>query len=281
MLFRIGVLMNKKKGFTLIELLVVISIIALLVAILMPSLGRAKKLAQGAVCKSNLKQWGTIWAIYGAENEGKTPYVAPDIGLRIAWIADLYNNYPTDKIVQCPSASKYVDYGINANVPHGGVFTGYKNINPVTNLEEICSYGMNCWTYSSTHWAMGGDAKEKIWGTLDAKGGNQIPLFMDSAFKGSFPEYNGYDPMTMEAFESPNNGFSRVMGGIRQFALPRHGSGGTIGVNVLFLDLTVRHVMVKEMWSLKWHRKFDTNQWKTERNRIWPGTWMDKFSESF
>jgi len=48
--------MGKGKGFTLIKLLVVISIIALLMAILIPMLRSARELGQRAVCLSNLKQ---------------------------------------------------------------------------------------------------------------------------------------------------------------------------------------------------------------------------------
>ena len=48
--------MRKVKGFTLIELLVVIAIIALLLAILMPAMGRVKKQSRKVACQANLKQ---------------------------------------------------------------------------------------------------------------------------------------------------------------------------------------------------------------------------------
>ena len=57
-----------KKAFTLIELLVVISIIALLLSILMPSLGLIKRKAQGAVCQSNMKQMALAWFLYAGDN---------------------------------------------------------------------------------------------------------------------------------------------------------------------------------------------------------------------
>ena len=69
----ICLLRRQDRAFTLIELLVVISIIALLIAILLPALGAARKSAQLAVCKSNLKQWGIAFTGYGAENKGLLP----------------------------------------------------------------------------------------------------------------------------------------------------------------------------------------------------------------
>ncbi|MBN2312932.1 MAG: prepilin-type N-terminal cleavage/methylation domain-containing protein [Sedimentisphaerales bacterium] len=56
-------------GFTLIELLVVIAIIALLIAIMIPVLGRARELAQRTVCLSNLKQLTLAWLAYAEEND--------------------------------------------------------------------------------------------------------------------------------------------------------------------------------------------------------------------
>ena len=61
------------KGFTLIELLVVIAIIALLVSILLPSLSRAKELARGTVCLSNMRSTGLAIQMYATENEEHYP----------------------------------------------------------------------------------------------------------------------------------------------------------------------------------------------------------------
>lgn len=67
--------MKRTKGFTLIELLVVISIIALLVSILMPSLGAAREQAKLVTCSSNLRQLGLAIFMYADEYNNKVPPV--------------------------------------------------------------------------------------------------------------------------------------------------------------------------------------------------------------
>ncbi|HUU19558.1 MAG TPA: prepilin-type N-terminal cleavage/methylation domain-containing protein [Sedimentisphaerales bacterium] len=66
--------MLKRKGFTLIELLVVIAIIAILMAILMPALKRAKMQVRGILCKANLNQYGLAARMYLDDNDGGFPY---------------------------------------------------------------------------------------------------------------------------------------------------------------------------------------------------------------
>jgi prepilin-type N-terminal cleavage/methylation domain-containing protein len=67
---------KKCKGFTLIELLVVITIIALLVAILLPSLGTARELARRTACGANLKGIANSMALYQADNQQSYPFIA-------------------------------------------------------------------------------------------------------------------------------------------------------------------------------------------------------------
>lgn len=64
---------NPKNAFTLIELLVVISIIALLVAILMPALNKAREHAQKTVCLGNQKSLILAWTMYNDDNSGRLP----------------------------------------------------------------------------------------------------------------------------------------------------------------------------------------------------------------
>jgi len=69
---------TRKRGFTLIELLVVISIIALLIGILLPAIGKARDSAKVAISQSNLKNFGTAHATYASEWGGRQWTTAMD-----------------------------------------------------------------------------------------------------------------------------------------------------------------------------------------------------------
>lgn len=67
--------MKRTKGFTLVELLVVVAIIALLVSILLPTLGKAKEMAKQAICAANLKGVGSGILLYQSDNDDVSPWI--------------------------------------------------------------------------------------------------------------------------------------------------------------------------------------------------------------
>lgn len=78
---------KKRRGFTLIELLVVIAVIAILAALLLPALARAKERAHRTVCKSNMHQVGLTAIMYAQDNDERFPPALRDgTGYHAVWL---------------------------------------------------------------------------------------------------------------------------------------------------------------------------------------------------
>lgn len=100
-------------GFTLTELLIGLAVIAILMAILLPAIGKVRAKAQSSGCVSNLRQLGTAFQVYQADNGGKS-LVAYDLDSKKFWYQYLlgrniagdvvsYNYMDSKKVPACPA----------------------------------------------------------------------------------------------------------------------------------------------------------------------------------
>ena len=252
------------QGFTLIELLVVISIIALLIAILLPALQRVRKQARSAVCQANLKQWGTILSLYTNENEGRLPSGNTLWFFRGSWLTDgdpnkppVYHRLTTKGIACCPEAvrvrpgpatglSRGFGTGISYEMRHtwGSTFEAWQITSPPPPFR--CSYGFNS-TSSMFRRAE----------TFFTRGQANIPVLLDS------PRDNGVHRNTMgpPRFEGVSI--------LHPFCINRHNGY----INGLFLDWSVRKIGLKELWTLKWDDRSETAGRWTKAGGVQPEDW--------
>ena len=266
---------TKISGFTLVELLVVIAIISILLTILTPALQKARLQAKGALCLSNVKQWGQITFYYAEDNESKLYQSVAGAGLTAKdayWMGASLPYYEDSSIRYCPAA--HPDPGNDATTYNWDDYgEAYEHWGPIaastssTWWDEFPegSYGINEWCacpLGQYYWG-GGFPTALAWRKIDVKGGDNIPLFADCMFVDGYPFPTDQPPL----YPNEHNGWGT--NAMKMFCMDRHQGG----INMVFLDLTARKVGLKELWGLKWHKEFLTsNQW-TKPDALWPA-WM-------
>ena len=262
-----------REGFTLIELLVVISVIALLLSILMPSLRKVKEQTRMVTCQSNLKHWSVIFLLYAVDNNESFPVgYCPEIpggslGNGHRWMATMEPYYEDKKICFCPAATKQM-FNLDGTLASGNIRTGAWGYFP---NGETGSYGLNEWVSNPPLWIdmIGGRHNSRnFWRKTLVSQPDTIPLFLDSWWPGGFPNYLDMPPEqeTDETFFFTNLDILSGVNEMNKHCIDRHENAK---VNGVFIDSSVRKIGLKGLWNLKWHRNFDT-----DIEPVWP-EWME------
>lgn len=255
---------RKKRyvGFTLIELLVVVSIIALLVSILMPALGKAREQTKALKCQSNLRQLGLAVHLYVEDNDGKIMSATALEG-RLTWpyllaphLSDyVYAENPEDnlegamQVMFCPAAKRAE--GVN---PVKGTAKKSWRMSITGSEGEGCaegSYAINHWLVPSGKYYGTDFPKVNYWSKNFSVLKSDIPVFGDSTWNGSWPDDEDYVPYDL-SLGYLYHGIGYFMG---RFCIERH----SMAINMAFVDAHVEHVPLGDLWTLPWHRNFKRN----------------------
>jgi len=104
---------------------------------------------------------------------------------------------------------------------------------------------------------------------------SRIPVFADSTWHDAWPRHTDPPLEFPDAFGVTGSGTSDEM---NHFCIDRHNGF----INMLFMDWSVGNVGLKELWTLKWHRAFNTNgNWTTAGGGLtqdWPA-WLRKYKD--
>ena len=259
---------DKSRGFTLIELLVVIAVIALLMAILMPCLQRVRKQARAVGCQSNLKQWGLIFVMYANENNGRFPNWVETVEPWPQVLKALWSYHEdTDDLFLCPMAMK-LPGGVVASGDSrvGSTFSPWSLRGGLSPVRLNCSYGLNVWAQYAP--GSGGSRDPRYWQIVPAQSAATAPLLLDSVLWWSCRLTETKPPAQEDVWTDSE----------QPCCMNRH-EGFVCGI---FMDWSVRKIGLKELWSLKWHREYDTRGIWTKAGGVqpdyWPA-WMRRFKD--
>jgi prepilin-type processing-associated H-X9-DG protein len=242
--------------------------------------GSGRRRAKAIVCQSNLRQWGGIFQGYLERNEGQFFSGAPGTP-GYWWPRDLdeeHRNWKQTRIWFCPEATVPMQDEEGRLAAFHPVFTAW-GVYETWDLGPngiAGSYTLNGYCiipggqHPPTYYSSGVRIAEG-WHDLDAvPDADTVPLFLDALRFDVWPRARDAPPTDELAAWSGNL--------MARCCINRHDGA----VNSLFVDGSVRKVGLKELWTLKWHREFNTGGPWTQAGGVqagdWP-VWMREFRD--
>jgi prepilin-type processing-associated H-X9-DG protein len=262
--------LTKKEAF----IVLVCAIFLLLNIGAINSSGRRR--AKEMVCLSNLLKWGFIFQTYTNNNDGYF-YSGTPHSPGYWWIVDLeehYQSYKQNRLWFCPEATKPIIDENGVTSPTYNVFNAWGIfISEMFSEDGISgSYGLNGYVLNVSDYKTfeSGVPASAGWRTPDVADASNIPVFLDALRFDLWPLATDTPAFNENAAWSGNS--------MSRYCINRHNGA----VNGLFMDWSARKVGLKELWTLKWHRDFDTEGPWTKAGGVqsldWP-EWMRNFKD--
>lgn len=236
-----------RAAFTLIEMLLVVTILAMLISILLPTMTKARDGVRTAACAATMRQLNDAFSAYLRDNQGRSFIYIGNVGqvsFDNFWMA-LLEKYSgkVDEFRVCPQASQKSETGWGtANLAWSGHThpDGYW----IRSGGDFHwgSYALNGWLYNGYN---SNSLKLRI-PTLDH---SQTPAFADSVWVDGWPATTDAAPADLKSPYSLTGPAPSQMG---RFCVDRHNRA----VNVAMLDGAVKLTRLGDLWKLKWSPSF-------------------------